>query len=143
MINMLLLLIFSSLFLTIQNRSYDYVEATGIIDPDETTRCVSYDIREKEIKLSCRLAHLSDIYNQLNDRIILNKEGQLNESDNKSNIWLLNAGIVVERGYTLIDRSKRYQMAENNRGSKNSTFNYCSWQLIDRFSQGYIMGSKY
>ena len=102
MVNMLLLLILSSLFLTIQNRSYDYVEATGIIDPDETTRCVSYDIREKEIKLSCRLAHLSDIYNQLNDRIILNKEGQLNESDNKSNIWLLNAGIVVERGSTLI-----------------------------------------
>ena len=46
---------------------------------DETSRCVSYDVREKEIKLTCKLAHLSDIYNRLTDRTILNKEGQLKD----------------------------------------------------------------
>ena len=44
---------------------------------------------------------MSDIYNQLTDRTILNKEGQLNDSNN-NNIWLLNAGITVEKGSTLI-----------------------------------------
>jgi mannuronan 5-epimerase len=56
---------------------------------------------KKEIKLTCKLAHLLDIYNQLTDRTILNKEGQLNDSNN-SNIWLLNAGITVEKGSTLV-----------------------------------------
>ena len=35
---------------------------------------INYDLIEKEIKLICRIAHLSDIYNQLNDRIILNSD---------------------------------------------------------------------
>ena len=101
MVNTILLLILSSPFLTIQYKSYSYVEALDISDSDETSRCVSYDAREKEIKLTCKLAHLSDIYNQLTDRTILNKEGQLNDSNN-SNVWLLNAGITVEKGSTLI-----------------------------------------
>ncbi len=42
-----------------------YVEALDISDSDETSRCVSYDAREKEIKLTCKVAHLSDIYNQV------------------------------------------------------------------------------
>jgi mannuronan 5-epimerase len=101
LVNTILLLIISSPFLTIQYKSYSYVEAPDISDSDETSRCVSYDVREKEIKLTCKLAHLSDIYNQLTDRTIFNKEGQLNDSNN-NNIWLLNAGITVEKGSTLI-----------------------------------------
>jgi poly(beta-D-mannuronate) C5 epimerase len=101
MVNMMLLLILSSLFLTIQNRSYNYTEALGIVDSDEASRCVSYDARENEIKITCKLAHLSDIYNQLSDRTILDKEGQLHDSNN-GNVWLLNAGITIEKGSALI-----------------------------------------
>ncbi len=97
----MLLLILSSLFLTIQNRSYNYTEALSIVDSDEASRCVSYDARENEIKITCKLAYLSDIYNQLSDRTILDKEGQLHDSNN-GNVWLLNAGITIEKGSALI-----------------------------------------
>lgn len=50
---MILLLIFSSLFLTINNKSYNYAEALAVGgDSDVALRCVSYDAHEKEVKLT-------------------------------------------------------------------------------------------
>jgi parallel beta-helix repeat protein len=43
---------------------------------------------------------LSDIYNQLKDRTILDNEDQIH--GNNSKIWILNAGITIEKGSTLI-----------------------------------------
>jgi len=44
---------------------------------------------------------MSDIYSQLNDRTILDKEDQLHYG-NDSNVWLLNASIMIKKGSTLI-----------------------------------------
>lgn len=100
-VNVLLLLIFSALILTVQNRSYRYTEVFGAADFGEASRFVSYDIQDKEIKLTCKVAHLSDIYNQLNDRTILDKE-ENQILNNNSKVWILNAGITIEKGSTLI-----------------------------------------
>src|ERR1051326_3293061 len=57
--------------------------------------CISYDSVERLITVSCKSATLTDIYNQLNDPSILNKEQQQN------GVWLLNANITINKGSTL------------------------------------------
>jgi len=100
--NVLLLLILLVLFLTVQDRSYRFTEVFGAVDSDGASQCVSYDIRNKDIKLTCKVAHLSGIYNQLKDRTILDKGEDQIHNDNNSKVWILNAGITIEKGSTLI-----------------------------------------
>src|ERR1051326_4831562 len=57
--------------------------------------CISYDSVERLITVSCKSATLTDIYNQLNDPAVLNKEQQRN------GVWLLNANITINKGATL------------------------------------------
>jgi len=57
--------------------------------------CISYDSVERLITVSCKSATLTDIYNQLNDPAVLNKEPQRN------GVWLLNANITINKGSTL------------------------------------------
>src|SRR5690349_5460834 len=57
--------------------------------------CISYDSVRRMITVSCKSATLTDIYNQLNDPSILNKEQQRN------GVWLLNANITIDKGSTL------------------------------------------
>src|SRR5689334_24900503 len=57
--------------------------------------CISYDSVRRMITVSCKSATLTDIYNQLNDPSILNKEQQRN------GVWLLNANITINKGSTL------------------------------------------
>src|SRR6476661_11296536 len=57
--------------------------------------CISYDSVRRMITVSCRSATLTDIYNQLNDPAVLNKEQQHN------GVWLLNANLTINKGATL------------------------------------------
>jgi len=57
--------------------------------------CISYDSVRRMITVSCKSATLTDIYNQLNDPAVLNKEQQRN------GVWLLNANITINKGSTL------------------------------------------
>jgi mannuronan 5-epimerase len=61
-------------------------------------KCVSYDPSSRTITIRCKSATLSDIDNQLNDDSILDKED--------SGIWLLNAGITIDKGAVLNIDSK-------------------------------------
>jgi len=58
--------------------------------------CISYDSVERLITVSCKSATLTDIYNQLNDPSILNREQQ-----QRNGVWLLNANITINKGSTL------------------------------------------
>jgi poly(beta-D-mannuronate) C5 epimerase len=59
-----------------------------------SNKCISYDKPERTILISCGLVHLTDIANQINEQNVLKKESEGN--------WLLDAGIIIEKGATLI-----------------------------------------
>jgi mannuronan 5-epimerase len=55
--------------------------------------CINYDSSQRTVIISCASANLSDVYNQLQD----NNNILLKESSN-DNIWLLNAGLTIQKG---------------------------------------------
>jgi mannuronan 5-epimerase len=62
--------------------------------------CITYDSTENAIRIDCEHANLTGVYDQLQDQDLLHKEvGDGNGNDN--GVWLLNAGIVIEKGATL------------------------------------------
>ena len=80
---------------------------TGFLDFDvfaqqiSQSNCINYDSAEQLISISCLSPiHLTDIFNKLQNQDILRKE------DGSGNIWILNAGMQVEKGSTLVIDSK-------------------------------------
>jgi mannuronan 5-epimerase len=66
--------------------------------------CVEYEPTQKLIKINCQSVRLTDIYNHLKNPGILDKEittQGIRSHDNK-NVWILNAGIIIEKGAGLI-----------------------------------------
>lgn len=61
--------------------------------------CTTYDPENRVITVTCKHATLTDIDNQLKDPSILHKETY-------DGIWLLNAGIVINKGAILTIDSK-------------------------------------
>ena len=61
----------------------------------EGSNCISFDSSERVISITCKTSTLTDIYNQLNNKNILDKE-------TSDGVWLLNAGIVIEHDAKLI-----------------------------------------
>jgi mannuronan 5-epimerase len=61
--------------------------------------CIRYDSSEKVISITCKGANLTGVYNQLKDPNLLRKgvDGE--------GVWLLNAGIVIEKDATLFINS--------------------------------------
>ncbi|HEY6883044.1 MAG TPA: hypothetical protein VI278_03295, partial [Nitrososphaeraceae archaeon] len=59
------------------------------------TSCISYDPVRILITVSCKSATLTDIYNQLQNPDVLNKDPQ------HQGVWLLNANITINKGSTL------------------------------------------
>jgi len=58
-------------------------------------KCVKYDNTNFMIIVSCKTATLTDLYNQLNNRTILDKQQP------NSGVWLLNANMTINPGATL------------------------------------------
>jgi poly(beta-D-mannuronate) C5 epimerase len=59
------------------------------------------------ITIRCESAtSLTDIDNQLNDHSILDKQQKANNNNNDGGVWLLNAGIIIDKGATLVIDSK-------------------------------------
>jgi poly(beta-D-mannuronate) C5 epimerase len=72
--------------------------------------CITYEPDDKEIRITCKSAHLHDIYKQLNDESVLGKQS------NKG-VWLLNGNIAVANGATLqIDPSDTTWLKINSDG---------------------------
>jgi mannuronan 5-epimerase len=74
-------------------------------DAAEKTPCIQFESAQKLIKIRCKSTHLTDVYKELNDPSILGienpREGTIS-GVNHRNIWILDAGIVVEREGSLI-----------------------------------------
>lgn len=72
---------------------------TALSDQDQ---CITYDAMQKLIEIKCQSIHLTDIYNKLSNTGIL-----IQENDNaKSKVWILKAGIVIDKkGGLIIDSS--------------------------------------
>ena len=67
-------------------------------------QCVEYDSLQKLIQVRCESVHLTDIYNSLRNPTVLEIEGGSDE--NQAKVWILNAGIVVDKeGSLIIDSS--------------------------------------
>jgi mannuronan 5-epimerase len=74
--------------------------------PDsEQNKCIEYDSVQKLIEVNCESVHLTDIYNNLSNPRILSEEYDNNGSTNPVNrakVWILNAGIVIDKNGSLI-----------------------------------------
>jgi hypothetical protein len=73
--------------------------------------CFQYDAQQKLIHISCKSVHLTDIYQNLKYDNILRLENshnvkQVKEGPSNDKVWILDAGIVIERnGGLIIDSS--------------------------------------
>ena len=89
--------------------------------------CISYDSKERLITVTCRSARLTDIANKLKDGNILKRqslssssssvEGSNNrgrEETNSDTVWLLNAGLLIDKGGYFLYQLNRYQMVKAN-----------------------------
>jgi hypothetical protein len=66
----------------------------NVIAAVEASNCISYDDSERTIAITCKVAHMTDIYNQLRDQHILDRQS--------NGIWLLNANLTIDKGATLV-----------------------------------------
>src|ERR671921_886705 len=64
---------------------------------ENNNNCISYNNIKRLIKLSCKFATLTDIYNQINNHEVLDKQPQ----QQQQGIWLLNANLTIDKGSTL------------------------------------------
>jgi poly(beta-D-mannuronate) C5 epimerase len=60
-----------------------------------SSNCINYDSSERTITISCLSASLDDIYNKLHNNDILSKQ-----QFSSGNIFLLNAGLTIQKGST-------------------------------------------
>ena len=79
------------------------------IAQEKSNDCVQYEAKQKLIHVYCKSIHLSDIDEQLNNASILRPEtrdGASNNDTTNGKVWILNAGIVIEKhGELIIDSS--------------------------------------
>lgn len=72
------------------------------------TACFQYDAKQKLIHISCKSIRLGDIYEQLNNASLLRIENITGPKEGTPNgkVWILNAGITIEKnGGLIIDSS--------------------------------------
>jgi mannuronan 5-epimerase len=78
--------------------SYDGIKSTIDVDGSRGAEdCVDYIRSEKIIKVSCKFAILTEIYNELDDPDVLVEESP--------GVWILNANIQIDEGSTLLINS--------------------------------------
>lgn len=105
---MIVLACISALILLLLSSSSSYLVLLGLFDFNEVNaqqetfsttteniNCISYNNVKKLIKLSCKFATLTDIYNQINNHAVLDKQSQ------QQGVWLLNANLTIDKGSTL------------------------------------------
>ncbi len=86
--NSLIIILFATLMLFINT----YIQTVYASLP--ATGCITYNPFLKTIIIKCVSANLSDIYDQLNNNNILSRESAIDK------IWLLNAGLTIQKGST-------------------------------------------
>jgi len=84
------------------------VNKLGAEEYSQKDKCVEYYSTQKLIQVRCNDIHLTDIYDNIGYTGVLAKENTGNElvDQNNRNIWILRAGIVIEKEAGLIIDSK-------------------------------------
>ena len=94
-----------AVFAVFQPFSYLDALAAKDIEPTRTSSpsCIKFESNDKVITITCKNAvRLSDIDKQLNNAEVLQEES----SAASAKVWSLNAGLVIEKGSTLVIDSK-------------------------------------
>lgn len=101
--------LFSSIY-PISLNSYAGEIRTG--DTEKEKNCINYDSLKKLIHIFCKSVHIGGVAKQINNESILRSQETAYNIDNKSRTnttneelaktWLLNAGLSIEKGATLI-----------------------------------------
>ncbi len=73
--------------------NFDDVEAQQRILITPVNTCIKYNDVKRMITISCETATVSDIYNQINNNDVLDKQ--------QHGVWLLNANLTINKGSTL------------------------------------------
>jgi mannuronan 5-epimerase len=86
-----------------QSQSLPSLPPSSIKSPSiPSPSCIGYNSSEKVIEITCVSATLTDVYTQLNNVNILRKETSIvSNGSNSPKIWLLNAGLLIDKGSTL------------------------------------------
>jgi len=71
---------------------------------NDAADCVKYDSLKKLIHISCKSIHLNDIYKSIKNTSILGRENNtgINTSLSNDKVWILNAGITIEKNGELV-----------------------------------------
>jgi mannuronan 5-epimerase len=80
----------------------------NVMAQSKTSECVQYETKQRLIHINCKSLHLSDIHEHLNNASILRSESNASTNEDTTNgkVWILNAGIVIEKeGGLVIDSS--------------------------------------
>ena len=89
-----------SIFLTVE-RGYAQPQTITTVATATTSttpsNCITYNSKERLITITCHSVRLTDIANKLKDSTILKKESS---SGSVAAVWLLSAGIVIDKGAT-------------------------------------------
>jgi mannuronan 5-epimerase len=73
---------------------------------NDAADCINYNSLQKLIHISCKTIHLNDIYTSIKNTSILDVENNtgINDSTSKGKVWILSAGIIIEKkGELVID----------------------------------------
>jgi len=73
---------------------------------NDAADCINYNSLQKLIHISCKTIHLNDIYRSIKNTSILDVENNtgINDSTSKGKVWILSAGIIIEKkGELVID----------------------------------------
>ncbi len=68
------------------------------ISSSSSSDCINYDSSKRVITVFCSSANLEKIYNQINNNDILSIQQKQQSTTGKNNIWLLNAGLTIQKG---------------------------------------------
>lgn len=71
---------------------------------NDAVNCIKYDSLQKLIHIDCKSIHLSDIYQSIKNGSILSIENGtgVDASTSKGKVWILNAGITIEKDGELV-----------------------------------------
>jgi mannuronan 5-epimerase len=83
------------LSLSSQQLINDVNAQTRVFSATKGNSCIKYNATQRLITVSCQSATLTDIYNQLNNPKVLDKE------PHEHGVWLLNANLTIDKGATL------------------------------------------
>jgi parallel beta-helix repeat protein len=78
--------------------SFSQSLSTSPSTSSSSSDCINYDSSKRIITVFCSSANLEKLYTQLNSNDILSKQQKQQSATSKNNVWVLNAGLTIQKG---------------------------------------------